>query len=110
MVSLWPKPTPASYSNPLDPRFRAYGVRPQSPFHTNHPLQPDALEPAPLLTLGKDSRFWMARPRLGLNGVSGLETLKAGNYIAVDFGAGKSTRCFTGLGHAPKIRAETPGR
>ena len=34
----------------------------------------------------------------------------AGNYIAVEFGGGDRTRNFTGLEHAPKITAETPGR
>ena len=32
----------------------------------------------------KDSRFWVVRPRLGINGVSGLGTLLSGAYISVD--------------------------
>lgn len=60
--------------------------------------------------LGGDSRFWVVKPQLGLSGVSGLDTLMAGNYIAVEFGTGKPARNFTGLEHAPKISAETPGR
>ena len=60
--------------------------------------------------LGADSRFWIVKPQFGLSGVSGLETLMAGNYIAVEFGGGDRTRTFTGLDHAPKITAETPGR
>jgi paraquat-inducible protein B len=60
--------------------------------------------------LGADSRFWVVKPQLGLSGVSGLDTLMAGNYIAVEFGTGKPARNFTGLEHAPKISADTPGR
>ena len=60
--------------------------------------------------LGPDSRFWVVKPQLGLGGVSGLDTLVAGNYIAVEFGPGKPARQFTALEHAPKISADTPGR
>lgn len=60
--------------------------------------------------LGGDSRFWVVKPQLGLGGVSGLDTLIAGNYIAVEFGSGKPAKDFTGLDHAPKISADTPGR
>lgn len=60
--------------------------------------------------LGKDSRFWVVKPQFGLSGVSGLETLMAGNYIAVEFGTGKPAKSFTGLEHAPKVSADTPGR
>lgn len=60
--------------------------------------------------LGKDSRFWVVKPQFGLSGVSGLDTLMAGNYIAVEFGSGKPTKNFIGLEHAPKITADTPGR
>ena len=60
--------------------------------------------------LGKDTKFWVVEPQLGLGGVSGLDTLIAGHYIAVEFSKGKETRKFTGLDHAPKISAGTPGQ
>lgn len=60
--------------------------------------------------LGPDSRFWVVKPQFGLGGVSGLDTLVAGNYIAVEFGPGQPARQFAGLEHAPKISADTPGR
>lgn len=60
--------------------------------------------------LRQGTSFWVVKPQFGLGGVSGLDTLLAGNYIAVEFGPGKPTRRFTGLEHAPKISAETPGR
>lgn len=60
--------------------------------------------------LGTDSRFWVVKPQFGLGGVSGLDTLMAGNYIAVEFGPGKPSKNFIGLDHPPKITADTPGR
>lgn len=60
--------------------------------------------------LGDDTKFWVVEPQLGLSGVSGLDTLIAGHYIAVEFGNGKHTRKFQGLERAPKISADTPGK
>lgn len=60
--------------------------------------------------LGAESRFWVVKPQLGLSGVSGLDTLMAGNYIAVEFEQGKRSRTFVGLERAPKVSADTPGR
>ncbi|MDG4554217.1 MAG: MlaD family protein [Candidatus Competibacter sp.] len=59
--------------------------------------------------LGQDSRFWVVRPRVGLGGVSGLETVVSGTYIEVEFGGGKPARTFTGLEQPPIVRADTPG-
>ncbi|MEW6038891.1 MAG: MlaD family protein [Pseudomonadota bacterium] len=60
--------------------------------------------------LGEHTAFWVVKPELGLGGVSGLDTLMAGNYIAVEFGGGKVARRFIGLEHPPRIKADTPGR
>ena len=60
--------------------------------------------------LGEGTAFWVVKPQLGLSGVSGLDTLMAGNYIAVEFAEGKSRRSFTGLEQPPRISAETPGK
>jgi paraquat-inducible protein B len=62
--------------------------------------------------LQEDTKFWVVEPQLGLGGVSGLDTLIAGHYIGVEFGAGegKHARKFAGLEHAPKVSADTPGR
>lgn len=60
--------------------------------------------------LGENTSFWVVKPQLGLNGVSGLDTLLAGNYIGVEFGNGNTTRKFTGLDQPPRISADTPGR
>ena len=60
--------------------------------------------------LGKETAFWVVKPQLGLSGVSGLDTLMAGNYIGVDFSSGNPVREFQGNDHPPRINPETPGR
>ena len=54
--------------------------------------------------LTEHTRFWVERPRVTLSGVSGLDTLVSGAYIALDPGqAGRSRRHFTGLEQPPVI-------
>jgi len=59
----------------------------------------------------EDSRFWVVRPRIGIDGVSGVDTLLSGAYIGVD--RGQSTepgKEFTGLESPPTVIGDTPGR
>lgn len=59
----------------------------------------------------KDSRFWVVRPRIGANGVSGIDTLLSGAYIEVD--GGKSTveqETFQGLDVPPVVASDVPGK
>lgn len=52
--------------------------------------------------LSKDTRFWLVKPRVSLAGVTGLETLVSGVYIAVDPVKGeKEERYFTALKEPP---------
>ena len=61
--------------------------------------------------LGENTAFWVVRPQLGLSGVSGLDTLLAGNYISVEFAPGdKRVNEFQGLEEPPKVRNDAPGR
>jgi paraquat-inducible protein B len=55
------------------------------------------------------TRFWVVRPRLSLEGVSGLNTLISGSYIEMDPGAGKPIRHFVGLEDPPVVSADVPG-
>lgn len=62
------------------------------------------------------SSFWVVRPRLGLNGVSGLGTLLSGAYIGLDAKEGKpdsigaSKTEFEGLETPPEVTYDRPGR
>ena len=58
-----------------------------------------------------DTKFWVVRPRISLAGISGIDTLVSGAYIAVDTGKSEdTTKTFKGLEAAPNIISGTPGR
>ncbi len=57
----------------------------------------------------KGTRFWLVKPSVSLAGVTGLETLVSGNYIAVSPGKGEPTLKFRALDEAPPLSNDTPG-
>ncbi|MGA0586238.1 intermembrane transport protein PqiB [Dyella sp. KRB-257] len=58
-----------------------------------------------------DTRFWVVRPRIGLGGVSGVDTLLSGAFIGADVGTSKEERDhFTGLEQPPAVTHGAPGR
>lgn len=59
--------------------------------------------------LTDNTRFWVVRPRIGLRGISGLDTLVSGAYIAVDTQPGSAARTFTGLEKPPGITRDEKG-
>ena len=66
-------------------------------------------EATPYLT--DSTRFWVVRPRIGLQGISGLGTLVSGAFIEVDPGkGGESKRAFVGLEEPPLITTDEPGK
>lgn len=59
----------------------------------------------------KDTRFWVVRPRIGVGGVSGVDTLFSGAYIAADIGSQQITsRTFHGLETPPTVISGMPGK
>jgi len=57
-----------------------------------------------------DTRFWVVRPRVGIGGVTGIDTLLSGAYIGVDKGSSARTRsAFTGLESPPAVINNMPG-
>ncbi|MDR0208987.1 MAG: MlaD family protein [Pseudomonas putida] len=64
-------------------------------------------EAEPHLTTG--TRFWLVKPSVSLAGITGLETLVSGNYIAVSPGGGEKTKRFTALSEAPPLSDSEPG-
>ncbi|SEL23519.1 paraquat-inducible protein B [Roseateles sp. YR242] len=58
-----------------------------------------------------DSRFWVVRPRIGVGGVSGVDTLLSGAYIGVDTGTSKEEQHdFVGLEEPPAVINGMPGK
>src|ERR1700751_698871 len=54
--------------------------------------------------LTADARFWVVRPRVGIDWVSGLETLISGPYIALEAGEAKTRQTeFVGLENPPPL-------
>ena len=62
--------------------------------------------------LNADARYWIVRPTFSAAGISGLDTLISGAYIAVDPGkpGGKYQDSFVGLEGPPSVRSDEPGR
>ena len=60
--------------------------------------------------LNEKTRFWVVKPQVGLQGVSGLGTLFSGNYIGMEPGDGReSQREFTALKKPPTLLSGEPG-
>lgn len=59
----------------------------------------------------KDTSFWIVRPRITANGVSGLSTLLDGPFIAADLGKDAEKQDnFIALEVPPILTGDTPGR
>lgn len=60
--------------------------------------------------LTTNTQFWVVRPQISLAGVSGLEAVLSGDYIAIEPNdTGDSTREFTVLKSAPPLGEDEPG-
>jgi paraquat-inducible protein B len=60
--------------------------------------------------LRADTRFWVVTARVGVDNISGLDTLLSGAYIQLAPGIGEAgTREFVGLDHPPATPAGAPG-
>ena len=55
------------------------------------------------------TRFWLIKPSVTLAGITGLETLVSGNYVAVSPGEGEPTRKFKALAEEPPLSDAKPG-
>jgi len=56
------------------------------------------------------TQFWIVHPEIGLSGVSGLETLVTGAYLAIQPGLGPPASEFKGLEQAPPPLNKSLGR
>lgn len=59
--------------------------------------------------LRQNTRFWLVKPSVTLAGVSGLETLMSGNYIAASPGNGPAVREYIALPEPPPLADTLPG-
>lgn len=59
--------------------------------------------------LSRETRFWLVKPRVSLAGVTGLETLVSGIYIAVDPVKGELVQEFKALDQPPPLSDKLPG-
>lgn len=67
-------------------------------------LRPDASELA-----REGTRFWLVRPEVGLQRVSGLDTIIGARYVGLWPGDGPPSREFVGLDQAPITGLRQPG-
>ena len=59
----------------------------------------------------EDSVFWVVRPRIGANGISGVDTLLSGAFIGADAGSAEQTKQqFVGLETPPPITYGEQGK
>src|SRR5690349_9760094 len=59
----------------------------------------------------KGTRYWVVRPRIGLGGVSGVDTLLSGAFIGADVGDSKDDQYdFKGLESPPAVLHGAPGK
>jgi len=59
--------------------------------------------------LSAETRFWLVKPRVSLAGVTGLQTLVSGIYIAIDPVKGEPAETFTALAEPPPLSDRLPG-
>ena len=77
----------------------------------SHVLVKVALEKSAKAFATKDTRYWVVRPRIGLGGVSGVDTLFSGAYIGADTGDSSAEEDeFKGLENPPAVTHGEPGR
>ena len=63
---------------------------------------------APILVA--DTEFWLVKPNISVNGISGLDTLLSGSYITLRPGSQKQVaRSFTALSVAPTVSDASDG-
>lgn len=60
-------------------------------------------------SLNENTLFWIVKPEVTLSGVTGLDTVLTGNYIAMRIGDGEAARYFTGLSSSPPRSLDEPG-
>lgn len=104
---LDPGKTPVKYKNVVIGRVNKIHLSGDR----SHVLVKVALEKSAESFATKGTRYWVVRPRIGLGGVSGIDTLLSGAFIGVDAGDSSEPEDeFKGLEIPPAVNHGAPGR
>jgi len=104
---LDPGKTPVKYKNVVIGRFTSVRLSKDR----GRVIAKVALEKSAEGFATADTRFWVVRPRIGLGGVSGIDTLLSGAFIGADVGESKEPEDeFTGLEAPPAVTHGAPGK
>lgn len=77
----------------------------------DHAIATVQLEHAAKAFTAQDSRFWVVRPRVGTQGISGVDTLLSGAFLGADPGESRETgNIFKGLESPPPITYGQKGK
>ncbi|MGB3461074.1 intermembrane transport protein PqiB [Rhodanobacter lindaniclasticus] len=99
--------TPVKYKNVVIGRVKKIRLSPDR----SHVLVSVALEKSAEGFATKGTRYWVVRPRIGLGGVSGIDTLFSGAFIGADVGESDDRQeNFEGLEAPPAVRHGELGR
>ncbi len=99
--------TPVKYKNVVIGRVKKIRLSPDR----SHVLVSVALEKSAEGFATKGTRYWVVRPRIGLGGVSGIDTLFSGAFIGADVGeSDEQQENFDGLEAPPAVRHGELGR
>ncbi|MBN8764899.1 MAG: mammalian cell entry protein [Thiobacillus sp. SCN 64-317] len=76
-----------------------------------HVIAQVALDKSAARLTRQGTRYWVVRPRIGVGGISGIDTLLSGAYLSADAGSGQaSATAFTGLETPPTIVGGAAGK
>lgn len=104
---LDPGKTPVKYKNVVIGKVQKIRLSKDR----DHVVVMVALEKSAESFATKGTRYWVVRPRIGLGGVSGIDTLLSGAFIGADIGDSEEAQeQFTGLEIPPAVNHGAPGR
>ncbi|CAM5542647.1 PqiB family protein [Rhodanobacter lindaniclasticus] len=99
--------TPVKYKNVVIGRVKKIRLSPDR----THVLVSVALEKSAEGFATRGTRYWVVRPRIGLGGVSGIDTLFSGAFIGADVGeSDERQEDFDGMEAPPAVRHGELGR
>jgi len=99
--------TPVKYKNVVIGKVRKIRLSEDR----SHVLVSVALEKSASSFATKGTRYWVVRPRIGLGGVSGIDTLFSGAFIGADVGESNEPEDnFKALEVPPAVKHDAPGR